>query len=292
MSKKFILSLFSLIICAVSVQAQLLWKVEGNGAKGTSYIFGTHHVAPLSLIDSIPDFNTALESVDIVIGELEQMNSINDTDVQQSMMNLMIAPPDSTLNIVLDAAQSDSLLAFMSEYAGMPIPLNSINMFKPGVVSMQIAMFQNMKLFPDFNMQQQLDANILQKASSLSKQVIGFESLEQQMNMLLGSSIKEQAQELMEEVRNKELSEEKAKKLANAYMERNIQELENILIDEEENASLNTLLYRRNAAWMKKILNLLPDYNIFVVVGAGHLVGEKGLIKELLKEGYKVSPVD
>jgi hypothetical protein len=31
---------------------------------------------------------------------------------------------------------------------------------------------------------------------------------------------------------------------------------------------------------------------VFVAVGAGHLVGEKGLINLLRKEGYTVTPLD
>ena len=38
-----------LFICvAFSANAQLLWKVSGNGLNQPSYIIGTHHLAPVS----------------------------------------------------------------------------------------------------------------------------------------------------------------------------------------------------------------------------------------------------
>ena len=38
-----------IFICvALSANAQLLWKVSGNGLSSPSYIMGTHHLAPVS----------------------------------------------------------------------------------------------------------------------------------------------------------------------------------------------------------------------------------------------------
>ena len=43
-----------IFICvAFSANAQLLWKVSGNGLTQPSYIIGTHHLAPFSIMDSI-----------------------------------------------------------------------------------------------------------------------------------------------------------------------------------------------------------------------------------------------
>ena len=43
-----------IFICvALSANAQLLWKVSGNGLSSPSYIMVTHHLAPLSVKDGI-----------------------------------------------------------------------------------------------------------------------------------------------------------------------------------------------------------------------------------------------
>ena len=55
--------------------------------------------------------------------------------------------------------------------------------------------------------------------------------------------------------------------------------------------NINELIYNRNAVWAKKLQELMPAKSILVVVGAGHLPGEKGLIDLLQKAGYSVQPV-
>ena len=58
--KRFSLIL-ALCLLAVAAQAQLLWKVSGNGLARPSYIMGTHHMAPASMIDEIAGMDIALE---------------------------------------------------------------------------------------------------------------------------------------------------------------------------------------------------------------------------------------
>ena len=51
--KRITLALAALII-TIGANAQLLWKISGNGLTKPSYLFGTHHVAPLSVIEGCP----------------------------------------------------------------------------------------------------------------------------------------------------------------------------------------------------------------------------------------------
>ena len=43
----------------LSANAQILWKVSGNGLQKPSYILGTHHVASKDICDNIAGFNDA-----------------------------------------------------------------------------------------------------------------------------------------------------------------------------------------------------------------------------------------
>ena len=85
--KKILLTLAA-VATAVSMNAQLLWKVSGNGLEKPSYIMGTHHVAPLSVLDSIKGFDEALSSVDAVYGEVV-MSQMNAPETQQKMMAMV-----------------------------------------------------------------------------------------------------------------------------------------------------------------------------------------------------------
>jgi len=57
MKLKFFKMVFIALFFIVSAQAQLLWKVSGNGLSKPSYLFGTHHLIEK---EQIKDFDKIL----------------------------------------------------------------------------------------------------------------------------------------------------------------------------------------------------------------------------------------
>lgn len=51
------------------------------------------------------------------------------------------------------------------------------------------------------------------------------------------------------------------------------------------------LLYDRNALMASRFADIARERSLFCAVGAGHLAGEKGLLRLLKKAGFKVRPV-
>ena len=96
--------ILALVLVAAAAHAQLLWKVTGNGLGRTSYIFGTHHMAPSTMIDQIKGMNVAIEGCDIVVGEVEK-DSLMSPEVQARMAQAMVAPTDSTLDKLLTPSE-------------------------------------------------------------------------------------------------------------------------------------------------------------------------------------------
>ena len=87
--KKIIISLALLLTAALSANAQLLYKISGNGLTHDSYIIGTYHLAPVSFADSIPGLQAALDATEQVCGELEMSDmtlSENTMKMQKAMM--------------------------------------------------------------------------------------------------------------------------------------------------------------------------------------------------------------
>ena len=52
------------------------------------------------------------------------------------------------------------------------------------------------------------------------------------------------------------------------------------------------LLNNRNKNWVKQLKEIMKNKSVFVAVGAGHLVGDAGLISLLKKAGYNVEPLE
>lgn len=294
--KKTALIIATLIMGISSANAQLLWRVSGNNAKGDSYLFGTHHMAPASVMDSIKGFTPALASVEEMYGEVEMPENPQSPEMVQLTMKYASAPADSTLTKVLTAAQLDSLNTLLASYTGGMLNAKQLDAFKPSMVSTQLAMLQSAKNFPDFNPMQQLDTQIQQRAAAANLPVKGLETMEEQFDILMNAPIMDQVDYLMEAVRNDSKSGEKAKKLADAYMTENLDAISEVLFKDEDmdpdDPMFKRLFDNRNASWVKKLTtDILPSSKVFVAVGVGHLVGDKGLIKVLQEAGYTVTPV-
>lgn len=294
--KKTALIIATLIMGISSANAQLLWRVSGNNAKGDSYLFGTHHLAPASVMDSIKGFTPALASVEEMYGEVEMPENPQSPEMVRLTMKYASAPADSTLTKVLTAAQLDSLNTLLASYTGGMLNAKQLDAFKPSMVSTQLAMLQSAKNFPDFNPMQQLDTQIQQRAAAANLPVKGLETMEEQFDILMNAPIMDQVDDLMEAVRNDSTSGEKAKKLADAYMTENLDAISEVLFKDEDmdpdDPMFKRLFDNRNASWVKKLTtDILPSSKVFVAVGVGHLVGDKGLIKVLQEAGYTVTPV-
>ncbi len=293
MIMKKVLFAMALLLTAGAANSQLLWKISGKDAKGDSYLFGTHHVAPVSLIDTTPGFKDAMAGVDAVYGEID-MSEMTSPSAQQVIMSAAMAPADSTVTKLLTAEQIDSVNAVLGKYTNGMLKLDQLAMFKPRMIDTQLGMLQTMVAFPEFNGQEQLDNTIQLKCRELGKNIKGFETLEQQMNLLMSGSMTEQASDLMESVRKDSEAAEKARKLANAYMSADINTIETMFLDPDlgmDEKSRKMLIDDRNADWLKQLSSILPSESVFIAVGAGHLIGDTGLIKELQKAGYTVTPV-
>ena len=291
--KKLTLTLAAAVM-ALAGNAQLLWKVEGNGAKDASYLFGTHHIAPVTLLETTPGLTDALNGAEIVYGEIDMQTAADPVKTQQLMMQLAMAPSDSTMTKLMTQQQLDSVNAVLSKYTQGAVTIEQMDMMKPALLSTQLGVMQTMTAFPDYTGQEQLDNTVQVKARELGKPVKGFETLEFQTEMLLGDPITEQIADLMHTVRKDNIAVKKAQELAMAYLLGNLESIQALIFDPEigmDEKSAEKLLYSRNADWVEQLIPAMADDKLFVAVGCGHLVGEKGLIEMLRKARYTVTPV-
>lgn len=292
--KKILLSLIIFTVGALTANAQLLWEISGNGLSKPSYLFGTHHIAPISVLDSVPGFNNALTSADKVYGEMV-MSVAQSPQSQQIMMGYAAAPQDTLLTSVLSPAQLDSLDTMLKRYMGPMVSANQFAPLKPAMLNTLLALLQSQAAFPNFNPAQQLDGEIQKRAAAAGKEIGAFETIDDQCKAMFGTSIISQANELMEMVRNDDKSAATAIRLAKAYLSGDLDAMLAIMEDPElggDGEWSERMLNKRNANWLRIMAGLLPTASVLIAVGAGHLPGDKGLINLLRNEGYTVKPVE
>lgn len=292
MKAKSLLIMAMVAVIATAAHSQLLWKVTYNNSGKTSYIFGTHHFAPLSLLDSIKGLDAALQNADKVYGELD-MQAAMDPSALMGMQQMMMAPADSTIDKVLTTKQLADLNMAWAKYGTDQIPLNALYVLKPAGLSTQLAALMSAKVLPDINVGQGIDNELQVRARKAGKQVAGLETMEFQTNMLLGDPISKQAEDLVETIEDIDAEAGKLVRLTNAYLAQNYKDIETICAESvlKNPESAEKMIISRNNNWMKQLEPEMKNTNLLVVVGAGHLVGDKGILNQLKKAGYTVTPV-
>ncbi len=295
MKKIVLLALTAIMGFASSVSAQIFWKVEKPGDQHVSYILGTHHFANLSVLDSLKQLPAALQSIDKLYGELD-MDASMSQEAQMAMMQYMMAPADSTLDKVLSPVQLDSVQQALAQLNGVEpqmVPMAQFAPLKPAVLSTQIAAAMAMKIFPELNPLQGLDKTMQDRAKELGKPVAGFETMDYQIEMLYGTPISKQAKDLMKTIADMDTENERAVALANSYLAHDIDAILKAMIEEDSDPEeYERILYTRNDNWVKQLVEEMPKESLMVVVGAGHLPGERGVLEQLRKAGYTVTPAE
>lgn len=285
--------ILTLCICivALTTDAQLLWKISGNGIKEPSYIFGTHHVAPNSITDSIKGFDKAFESTRQLYGEID-MNFMTDNSTLIEMQKAMTMPDGKRLSDLFSNEDRKLIDSACKKYLGIGIDM--MDMLKPMAIASQLSVVMSMKEFPELQKGEQLDMNLQNMAKKEGKEVKGLESLEFQTNLIFNMPLEEQAEFLLKTVESTDESEKTSKELANAYKSQNLDKIMELINKEEMQDNENyikMLVYDRNRNWVEQMKSIVDDKPTFFVVGAGHLPGEEGVLKLLENEGYTIEPV-
>ena len=288
-------------MASVTANAQLLYKISGNGLNTPSYIVGTYHLAPASYVDSIPGARVALETAEQVCGELsmDEMSSLEGT---QKVMAAMMLPDGQSLKDVLSEEEFAKLDAFMADVMGVGLSNHMVGAqlgkMTPMAIATQLQLLQYMKMTPGFNPNALIDSYFQTEAAKNGKPVIGFETMDFQISVLYkGRSIERQKVQLMCMIDNREYELMMMKTLTEAYFAQDIAKLLEVTEEKLGNKCDSTpeedeaLIYGRNADWAEKMPAIMGDKSTLFVVGAAHLPGERGVLELLKKKGYAVEAV-
>ena len=286
----FLISL--LILTIISAKGEIFFKIEKDGMK-PSYVFGTHHLAPVAMLDTIPMLKEAIESCDAVIGEIDMTQ--NQMALAMKMQPYMIAPSDSTLSALLTPEEFNDLNAKFTPLSPMPgVDLNALNTMRPMVISSMATMAMLQKSLPEFNPQEQLDSEFQKIFREKGKKIIPLETPEMQAQLLYCTlPITRQIEQLREILNNPEKTEEITRSLNSNYLNHDINALMQLTLDEEDDADFQkALIERRNHAWIPQLVENISSAPALIVVGALHLPGETGILNLLKQEGYTITPIN
>ena len=288
------LTLLLVIATTLGAQAQLLWKVSGNGLDKPSYLFGTYHLASLGIKDSIAALPQVQQDVQQVYGEVVMADMMK-PETLMKMQQQMMLPADTTFRSLFSPEEFEVVSQAVQEYMKVDIAL--LDRMKPAALTQQLTVLFYLKHTPGYNPQEQLDASFQQEATKAGKEVGGLETVQSQIDILFNKPLRRQAEDLYCFLSNPAKAERQAKELIAAYA---AQDLDTVLrlMEEKEGTKCDPtpeemaqLLYDRNRNWVGQMPAIMQTAPTLFVIGAGHLPGEQGLVKLLQGKGYTVEPM-
>jgi len=289
MNKRIFISAFIVFFFMVSVQAQLLWKVSGNGLAKPSYLFGTHHLIDKEQIKGFDKILSLAGQADVVVGEMDMTDmaaiqtKIMQVGVMQgTSMKQLLKPEDYTL--------VDTELKQL-----MGAGLDQLGTFKPMMIQ---TLYVGLIYLKSQNLTKQPEAvDILFQNTAKEHKipVYGLETIEQQMAILFDSiPLNRQAEILVTDIKDKQKELDQLKRLNEAYLTGNLVKISDIDKEDDDmtRAEKRPLNENRNNNWMKQLPEMFKKQSCFVAVGCMHLIGETGLINQLKKAGYTLEGID
>jgi uncharacterized protein YbaP (TraB family) len=265
-------------------QKSFLWRVQSK--TNTVYVLGSLHFSKREVYPLNPQIERAFDQSEFLVVEAN-INDIGKMDIQK-MIESAFYPADDTLERHVTAETYEWV---KKEMSGLGIPLELINKQRPWFLAMTLASLESLKLGLDANLG--IDKYFLTKAEG-KKKIFELESLDYQIDLLSSLSDKDQELFLLYTLKDLKLMEEELSKLVQAWISGDAKGMESLLtkgISEDARLSsiFDKLVYERNKAMALKIEGFLrTQETYFVIVGAGHLVGDQGIIEILKGKGYLI----
>ncbi len=266
----------------------LFWRVSQPGG-GTAYFLGSVH-----LRRNTPPFDPvieeAFESADTLVVEVDTKEKAADK-MQALYAKSMALPRGETLQSRLSPATFQALSAEMERQG---LSMQAAMELKPWAVFLLLTVEQFKKL--GYASEKGVDQRFLERAyiERPPRRVVSLETADFQLRLFDGFPPDAQEQLLREVLRNPKDMQKNMDTMMDAWESGDPKALEETtfgsLRTEPETAPFYKLMYfDRNLTMAEKLAKLLTEpRTYFVVVGAGHLVGDKGLVALLAHKGYSV----
>jgi uncharacterized protein YbaP (TraB family) len=136
------------------------------------------------------------------------------------------------------------------------------------------------------------EANILEDAKKLKLAISGLEEAKEQLQLFDSMPADSVVKDLVTMVKDYSGERKEYQKMLMAYKKQDLPLLNYIIQQSRTKGSnMDAFLDERNKKWIERMEERMEQQPVFFAVGAGHLLGENGLIQLLRTNGYTIEPV-
>lgn len=271
-----------LLLSAIAAMAETsLWKVTHAGK--TMYIGGTVHLLRASDYPMPRAFDKAFDAADTVVFETD-IGALNTPQFKMKMHAHL-----TCANCLKSSLRSNTYRSLQAYADTHRLPMAFFDSMKPLQVVMTLVARELTRIGVD---RPGVDLHYYHRAKHHGKRVTWFESLDFQLKILesLGSGDPDKM------VRNTLKEVDRYGAIMFGLLEswrkgetKTLERLGRQYLTHGDSKAYKRLIVDRNKEWMPAIRKMLSTKKTeLVLVGALHLVGENGLIRQLKRRGYRV----
>jgi uncharacterized protein len=265
-------------------EKSFLWEASAKNGNSV-FILGSIHYGTKELYPLPYAVQSSFRQSEVLVVESDILN-LNTSKMQQLMVKYVVFPEEQTLSNNISRGTFEILKKRLNAFG---FTMESMSNYKPWFIGLTMAAKE--VIDRGFSEEFGIDRHFLRLADDLGKQIKELEGMEFQFKLLSEFDAELQEEFLKMTLKNQSYNLNGA---FNAWIKADPQKMEQFLIDEMSKtlklqSLYDELFYERNIRMCFKIDEyVLSEKKHFVVVGAGHLVGERGILKILRKKGYKV----
>jgi hypothetical protein len=259
-----------------------LWAVDGRS--NTVYLFGSVHLLPEGSFEIAGDLQRAYRNAALVCLEVD-VGSLSPAEMTSITLARAVDPEGRGLFDLLGPSAG----RVREAAAAADIELAPYAAFEPWFVGLTVSLLalQQHGYAADHGVEQ-----VIQRAAQRDgKPGCGLETLDEQLGLLDNLPDTEQQDMLLQSLEEAARIDREMKQLFKAWQEGDVEllarQLDAEFADFPELA--DQLIYARNERWATQIAELLDrSDDVLVVVGALHLVGDRGLPAMLKRRGFRI----
>jgi uncharacterized protein YbaP (TraB family) len=270
------------VLAGVARAEPATWRVTGGSS--TVYLFGSVHLLPKGGFAVQGALADALADAERVCLEIDP--DATDESTTTSITFSRAVDPEGRDLFELLGGDADRVRA-KAEDAG--VPLEPLAMFEPWFAGLMVSVTALQS--HGFDVQHGVEQLIQAEAKKAGKAGCGLETLDGQLGMLDGLPADLQKEILLQSLDEAADIESRIEPMIEAWRTGDERALERSVGEEFDGYPelADTLIFDRNARWAGQVAEMLEgDEDVLLVVGAMHLVGERGLPALLENRGYHV----
>jgi len=293
----------------VATATPLFYEVSKEGINNKIYLFGSIHAADERAYPMQNKIMEAYNNSDYLAVELDLIAFKSDLSAQMKMLQMFLCENGKTLKDYLSSEGYEIIIEYMKDNG---IYISAYEMYRPAMI---YSLLSNVTIEKSkLDSKKGIDMYFLSEAKEDKKEILEIESAQMQYSLL--SSLPDELYELiiLSYIEQEEQEISGLKELYEGWLRGDIKSLvssddfdinkikeglteeEKFKFDKEMellNDFNNELINNRNDGMNNVIDNYFKEgKNVFVVVGAAHVVGDNGLVNSLVKSGYNVSLID